>query len=147
MKLLFAACCFLVWSGIAVADDDDRTKLIGSWRLQDEAGHDADAVWVLESNGDSLHITHSEGVHKIAEFDCTPTGRDCSVKEAGKPTKVSLWYNGSALVELETRGSEVVKRKFGLAADGRTLEIETTPVMPSGKPQKSVFKRVAASSK
>jgi hypothetical protein len=123
--------------------DDSRAKLLGSWRLQDASGHDSDTVWVLEDKGAALHIIHSEGTHKLADFECTPTGQDCKIKEAGKSANVSLWYNGPLLVELETRGSEIVKRRFGLTADGQGLELETIPVVPSGTPQKSLFKRVA----
>src|SRR5262249_31835626 len=98
MKLLFAASCGLLFSGVTWAEDD-RAKLIGSWRMQDEAGKDTDTVWVLEAKGDAMHISRSEGAHKIAEFECATTGHDCNIKESGKSAKVSLWYNGPALVE------------------------------------------------
>jgi hypothetical protein len=143
MKVLLVMCCGLLVASVAWGSDDDRSKLIGSWRMQDDAGKDTDTVWVLASKGDALHISRTEGAHKIAEFECAATGHDCNIKEAGKSAKVSLWYNGGALVELETRGSEVVKRKIGIASDGHALEVETTPIMPAGRPQKALFKRVA----
>src|ERR1700681_2718744 len=94
---------FVMGCGMAASagTDDQRAKLIGSWRLQDDAGRDAGDVWVLEDRGAAIHITHTEGTHKLSDFECAPTGSECEVKDAGKSAKVSLWYNGPALVEME----------------------------------------------
>lgn len=55
---------------------------------------------------------------------------------------MSLWFNGPKLVELETRGTEIVKRRFSIAGDGDTMDLETIPIFPSGKIETAHFKRV-----
>jgi hypothetical protein len=44
-----------------------------------------------------------------------------------------MWFNGPKLVELETRGAQVVKRRFSITGDGDTMDLETIPIVPTGK--------------
>src|SRR5580658_3840956 len=109
---------------IALGDDSaERAKLTGTWQGE------AKAVWIFESQGDSLHIINSQGDKKIAEFACN-LGKECEVKDAGRKVKVTLYFNGPKLVVLETRGEEVVKKRFGVIETGDTLELEVIPVGP-----------------
>jgi hypothetical protein len=118
--------------GVAAADDNlDRSKRIGSWAA---AAGSAD-TWTLAANGDKFHITHTENDRKLSEWECNAAGRECATKEAGKPVKVSMWFNGSKLVVMETRGTEVLKRRFHASGDGNTLELELIPIVPQGKPE------------
>jgi hypothetical protein len=55
-----------------------------------------------------------------------------------------MWFNGATLVELETSGNDVVKRRFKVTGDGDTMEIETVAISPAGKNETAHFKRVAA---
>lgn len=123
-------------SSIAFADDStERAKLAGTWQGE------AKAVWILESQGDAFHITNSQGDKKIAEYACT-LGKECEVKDAGRKIKVTLYFNGSKLVVLKTRGEEVVKLRFGAAEQADTLDLEVIPVVPDGKAETLHFKRV-----
>jgi hypothetical protein len=45
------------------------------------------------------------------------------------------------LVEMETAGSQVVKRRFTVTGDGDTMELETIPLVPSGSSETTHFKR------
>jgi hypothetical protein len=128
---------------IAAADNfSDREKLLGSWQPQQTSAKEAGA-WMIESKGaDVWHITHSVGDQKLLEFECSTMGRDCEAKESGKPAKVSMWFNGPKLVELETKGKEVVKRRFAVAGEGDTLEIEVIPIEPAGKTETLRFRRL-----
>lgn len=76
------------------------------------------------------------------EFDCDTLGRECHVDDAGKQVTVSLWFNGPVLVELETRGSQVTRRRFKPVGDGNGLELETTLISSGGKPETIRFERV-----
>jgi hypothetical protein len=137
--LCFSALIGAFFSSIALADDsEDRAKLTGSWQAQE--GGAAKAVWIFESQGDSLHIINSQGDKKIAEFACN-LGKECEVKDAGRKVKVTLYFNGPKLVVLETRGEEVVKKRFGVIETGDTLELEVIPVGP-GKAETLHFTRV-----
>jgi len=74
------------------------------------------------------------------EFQCNTVGKECSEKHG----KVSMWFNGPKLVVMETRGSDVVKRRFEASADGGALEMEVIPIAPSGKTEKVALKRVTS---
>jgi hypothetical protein len=71
-------------------------------------------------------MTQLEASAPIADFTCATDGHDCDIKISGKKAKVSLYYNGSALIQLETRGDTVTKRKF--LVDGSGLKVEVTPM-------------------
>ncbi len=85
----------------------------------------------------------------MAEFECDTTGRECAAKDSGRSVKISLWFNGSTLVALETKGEEVVKRRFAVAGTGEEMDVELIPVVSKSKPETAHFKRakVVASGK
>jgi len=118
---------------IAVADDAD--KLAGTWTAQDAAGRS----WTFASQNDTLKITHRNSSGAVSEFECKADGRNC---KSGKDVTVSLWYNGPVLVELETKGSDVTKRRFTVASSGDTMQMEVMPIVPPGKAETVQFKRV-----
>jgi hypothetical protein len=135
----------VVFGGAAFgAAGEGRAKLIGTWRVQgDSAG--ADSVWSLQEKGGAIRITHSLGDQKVAEIECNTMGKECSVRDAGRQAKISMWYNGPKLVELEIRGSEVIKRRFALAGDDDSMEIELIPISPAAKTETIRLKRADAS--
>jgi hypothetical protein len=131
--LIFAAAATLAFAD----DSDDRSKLIGKW--QEAAG--SGAVWSLAGTQSELHVAEWRNGEKIADYKCNAMGRECKVKESGKDAVVSFWYNGSKLVQMETRGNEVTKRRFSPGGSD-TIEIETIPIVPNGKPEVTKFKKV-----
>jgi hypothetical protein len=143
--VLAAAAGFFVAAVMPLLADvhEQREKLFGRWQLAASSTQAVESVWILERKGDSVRATYSEGARQRLIFECAPTGRDCEATDEGKRANVSLWFNGAALVELETKGSEVVKRVFVAGENGGTLQIEIIPVVPEGKAQKALFKRVA----
>jgi uncharacterized protein YfaP (DUF2135 family) len=125
-------------AGMAFADDQaDRAKLTGKW--QSAAG--AQSSWTLAENGDSIHIVNADQGQPVEDFSCTTSGKECSVKHAGHSSKVSMWFNGSKLVELETTGNQTVKRRFSVSGNGDTMDIETIAVTAGGSPEITHFKR------
>jgi hypothetical protein len=135
--ILFATAAF-------ASDSSTRAKLIGRWQPLESAAKAAKeaGVWTLEAKGgDNLRVTHSLGDQKLSEFECSTTGRECEMKDSGKTAKVSMWFNGAKLVELETKGREVVKRRFAVAGQGDILEVEVIPIVPEGKPETLRFER------
>jgi hypothetical protein len=124
--------------GAAFADtSDDRSKLSGSWQAKDGSGD----MWVIEENGDAIRMSNAKGAEKATEIECNTVGRECELKRDGKKGTVSIYFNGPKLVELETRGSEVVKRRFAVTQNGDTLEVEVIPVVPDGNPKKLDYVR------
>jgi hypothetical protein len=137
---------FALSLGVAMADDQaDRAKLNGTWQ-SDTAGQSS---WTLTENGDSIHIVNSSQGQPVEDFNCSTSGKECSVKHSGHSSKVSMWFNGSKLVELETTGNQTIKRRFNVTGKGDTMDLETVPVTAGGSPEISHFKRatVQASTK
>jgi len=124
---------------VLMAAAGQRDKLIGKW--QPAGTKDEGEVWSLETVGDSLRISHSVK-QKTDAIECNIMGKDCEVKLAGHKAKVSLWFNGDMLVEIETRGNEVTKRRFQVATDD-TMKIDVVPIVPEGKTETVELKRVA----
>ncbi len=99
----------------------DRASLVGSW-VQSGGNH----AWIINSNANGLHMTQIEGSGTVADFDCDTLGQKCDVKISGHKATVSMYYNGSSLVQLENKDGEIVQRKF--TASGASLKVEVTPM-------------------
>lgn len=119
-------------------DAAERSRLTGAWQLQDATAKDA-GVWSFENQGNTLHITHLAPDQTSTRYACDTSGHECDLKDSGKSGKVSMWFNGAKLVELETRGPEIVKRRF-LVKDNQ-LEMEVIPISPGGKTETVVLRR------
>jgi hypothetical protein len=139
VKRLFVFVC--VAAGFTAFADDlaDRDKLAGNWQSPDGAR------WVVDAKADSVHIAEFDHDRKVSDFECNTLGRECAVKDAGKSAKVTMYFNGPKLVVLETRGSEVVKRRF--QSTGDQLEIETMPLVPQGKSETAKLSRATVAQK
>jgi hypothetical protein len=141
VRCLVVVATFLFSAAGLTADGVDRDKLNGSWESR---GSDR-ATWSLDVNGDAMHIVRVENDRKLSDFECNTVGRECEIKESGKPMKVSMWFNGAKLVVMETRGNEVVKRRFQPTVDGNEVEVEVIPIVPQGKPETVRLYRAPAS--
>jgi hypothetical protein len=133
---------FLSLGAAAFADDQgDRQKLLGSWELQGAAENTSSSSWTFSPAKDSIRVTQLEGGNKVADFACGTVGTACEIKAAGKKATVSMWFNGPLLVEMETKGSDVVKRRFKILPQGDVMEMEVIPIVPGGKTETFQFKR------
>ena len=126
--------CFVAFA----ADEADRAKLLGIWQSPDSKD-----AWLIEGKGASLHITLSQGPQKVIEFQCNTEGKECEGKDSGHKATATLYYNGGKLIQIETKGEAVVKRRFGVADE--VLEVETMPLAPAGQAEKVKFTRTANS--
>src|SRR5579871_6772086 len=122
--------------------EGDRDKLNGSWAAQGEAENGPASLWTFSTNGDEMHIIQTDGGQKIADFKCDTRGGGCEVKIAGKKAMVSMWFNGSKLMQMETKGSDVIERSFAILPRGEVMEMEFIPIVPSGKKETFQYKRV-----
>jgi hypothetical protein len=142
MKVLIVTLSGLLLASSAFADDDSsHAKLMGKWR-QSDGNAENKSSWELEGAGGSMHVTNSDGTQTVVEFECNTVGKECAIQDAGRRSKVSMWFNGPKLVELEIRGAQVVKRRFSISGDGDTMELEIIPIVPPGKGETAHFKRV-----
>ena len=140
MKILLAAVIGMAFTVGAAADQmEDRAKLNGSWEIENGSGKPV--TWVIEQKADATHFTNTEGDQK-ADFECNTRGRECEIKDAGKDAKISMWFNGSSLVQMEIKGSDVTKRKFSLDPAGEKLVVEVVPIAPAGKRKRCISSAV-----
>lgn len=144
-KLLAPAAVLFV-AGALAGDSTGRGNISGQWQLE-AGGKESGEGWIFDSKADAIHVTEFQNGQKVAEFDCNTLGRECDVKDAGHHAKVSFYFNGSKLVQLETRGSEVLKRRFSVGDQEDLMEVEVIPIVPAGSPVVERFKRVQASGK
>ena len=130
---LAAACFSLTMS--AFAQDSTDASYSGTWLLQ----NNSTTKWVFEQHGDRIRIQKIAGSETVADYTCNTSGKECDIKIDGHKATVSLWFNGNDLVELETRGHVVVKRRFEFLKDGKQMDVETIPISPPGKTEKLTF--------
>jgi len=142
MRILLVGLSTLLLAGsaAAAADDAARAKLTGKWEQSDGSG-ETKSTWTLKESADSMHVANSNLKGTIVEFDCNIGGRECAIKHAGHKSKVALWFNGPKFIEMETMGTEVVKRRFLVTGDGDTMDVETIPLVPDGPSETTHFKR------
>jgi hypothetical protein len=136
---LAAAASFLPVTGaVQAADQPDRASLIGSWV---RSGGGAEE-WFFDNVAGGLHVRQIEGKTAIADFQCNTDGQNCDVKISGHKTTVSMYYNGQALVQLETKGSEIVKRRFSVEPSGNSMKVIVTPMTGRAvQPEELEFER------
>lgn len=148
-----AAPFFLIAPAAKAAGTPDFS---GNWRLDPAKSQETNgAVVTLAIQNESGKINYErtvrerDGRQMVARFTCSADGSQCNLDENGHKAKVSLWYDGSALVMLKTDGpkdDETTERRLELSPDGKTLTVEFTNVAGSDKPEKLVFTKEAASS-
>jgi len=149
MKPISITVLLVLLSGVGAlgSDQSDRGKLIGSWELEGAPLDSLSSHWTFSEQGESFRVIQEEGTSKVANVECHTDGASCDVKISGKKAMVSLWFNGPKLVELETKGSEVVKRRFEILSQGAgdLMEMELIPIVPSEKTEILRYKRVQRS--
>ncbi|HME05516.1 MAG TPA: hypothetical protein VKG25_00640 [Bryobacteraceae bacterium] len=134
MRTLFTLTCLtLAGNGFSQTQPD----LSGKWQSKS----DGNLRWVLAQTPDQIHVQEYSGSSLKADYVCNELGKECEIKDSGHSEKTSFWFNGPKLVELRVHGGNVVKRRYDLLDDGKTLEVELLPISPPGKTEKLEFAR------
>jgi hypothetical protein len=123
----------------------------GHWQLnpaQSKAGDEKTLSLDIQQNGDTVTLVRTyQGEHDKelkAQFTCTIGGKDCDFDENGHKSKVSLWYDGAALVILKTNGDKrdsTVEWSLHLGDGGKTLSATREIVEPSDSKESLVFNK------
>ena len=98
----------------------------------------------METKGNALRITNSQGDQKFIEIECRP-GAECEGTASGKKSKVAMYFSGPTLVQLETVGSDVIERQFTVKEQPDMMEIEVMPIIGNAKAETLHLKRMPAS--
>jgi hypothetical protein len=125
----------------------------GTWQLDEaksQTSGQRNVTFTIEDNSPKIQfkrvVHESGGRDVVSQFDCQTGGKECEFDEAGHKAKVSLWYDGTALVILKTDGPKedaVTQWRLALSADGKTLTVDLTHIDPSESPEKLVFDKTS----
>ena len=132
-----------LWIGICcgVAGAADWRDLTGAWTL-DPAHSPAAKVktesLTIQQTENTIEFTDAftdaNGKDWKSVFHCNIDGNQCKVKDQGQNAVVTFWYNGLALVMMETKkeGAYVIKKRITLSEDAKTMTVELEHVNPPG---------------
>lgn len=95
----------------------------------------------IDEKGDTIKVHEMDGDRVVADYTCNLSGQPCKIKEEGRPVQVTLYYNGSKLVEFKQRGNDVEKRLFTLSNDGSTMQVETVPLSSTGRTVQRTYQK------
>ena len=110
-------------------DNVARENLLGTWQLESGATHES---WSLESDGAILRVVRKDEGKVSLDLECKPDGSMCKGMDDGKKVQVTMYFNGAALVQIETRDQEVIRRRFELDGHG-DLTIDQNPLNDPAK--------------
>ena len=138
---------FLIGSALSAKAAGDRDKLSGTWvpRLPANQGETRLPRWTFRAEGSVLRVTEDDEQRKIADFSCDTQRGGCEVKIDGRKTMVYLWFDGSSLMEIETRGPDTLERSFSMLPEGDAMQMKIIPLVLNGKIETFQYKRVQLS--
>lgn len=138
---------FLLASCLLAADGPPNYS--GTWQL--DAGKSPAAegrlmTLTIEDDSGKINFTRvaheRDGKELTSRFSCQTGGVTCDFDEGGHKAKVSLWYDGPALVILKTDGPKedsVTQWKLQLGPDKQSLSVDLTHIEPNDKSESLVF--------
>ena len=128
-----------------IAQDQERPSFNGTWQFDPSkselrSSKISSATWEMEEGDNSIHITQTEnGKPKKTELQCTTDGKECKFPGDRRD---SFWFNGSMLVDMETKNTNVIRYRMKISDDAKTLTVEVTPIVPqSDKIDTMVFQK------
>ena len=143
----------ILFSSLLLADDSPP-NFSGTWQLDSAkspaAAGETVTLTIQDSSGKITftRVAHEkDGKEVTSRFSCQTGGSQCEFDEGGHKAKVSLWYNGPALVILKTDGPKedsVTQWKLQLSPDKHTLNVEFTHIEPNEKAEDLVFDKQAS---
>jgi hypothetical protein len=138
---------------LVLSADTTRADLSGTWQMDASHSHVDDGRVVsltIQDVGDKLKVVRivhrSDGKDVTSQFTCPADGSTCEFDEGGHKAKVSMWYDGPALMILKSDGPKedaVVQWKMQLAPDTNTLTLGLTYIDPESKTETVVFNKSA----
>jgi hypothetical protein len=129
----------------------DQPNFNGTWQVDPAKSpdvHGATITLIIKDESGKIDyqrtVRETDGKQAVLRFTCTPNGSNCDLDEDGHKAKVSVWYDGPALMILKTNGPKqdaTTERKLELSSDGNTLKVQFTnlDLNNSSKPETLVF--------
>ena len=128
-----------------VTGQQEQPNFNGKWQLNSsrsalQSGKPVVASLIIEQKPSSIHIVstmNDGGKQGAGDITCTTDGKECEV--GGH--KLSFWYSGASLVEMEIGKDVVMKSTIKLDADGKSLTIDVVHVTPTAETDKLVLEK------
>jgi hypothetical protein len=143
---IFFMCIFGLLT-IAAIGQESKPNFSGKWQINAEKSqhHGGKASVVnlnIEQKGSSIHVLKTvkagDGKESATEFTCTTDGKDCEAKGV----KISLWYNGASLVEMDVSDDLVATTSMTLGADAKTMNVTIKYISPQAEADAIVLEKL-----
>jgi hypothetical protein len=140
-----------MFSTAVMPADSGNSDFAGSWQMDAQKSQVEDGRVVtltIENVSNKIKLVRvirdKEGKEARSQFVCAAGGAECDFDEAGNKAKVSVWYNGPALVMLKTAGPKEDASDewtMKLSPDKRTLTVALEHIDPAAKDETLVFSK------
>jgi hypothetical protein len=137
---------------LAAVASADSAGLAGNWVANAVNSQAADfklsslTIQQVNDNWKIASVARKGDAAVKTEFTCTTNGKDCEFGDSGHKGKVSMWYNGPALLILLTEGAAgdvVFQWKLEASADHKTLTLTLSHILPGGNDETLAFDKSA----
>ena len=150
--LAFAILATPFFCSVALCGDSAPPSYSGTWELNAAQSHpaagDEAVTYTIKEAAGQINFTRvvhgKDGKDVTSQFSCKTGGSQCEYDEGGFKAKVSLWYDGPALMILKTDGPKedaVVQWKLSMGSDPKTLNVEVEHIDPADKSEELVFNK------
>jgi hypothetical protein len=139
---------------LLVTADSGSPNFTGAWQMDAAKSQVIDGRLVtltIENVSNKLKMVRvvrdKDGKEVTSQFICGTGGTECEYDEGGHKAKVSVWYNGPALVVLKTEGlKEDASDEWTmkLSPDTHTLTVALEHIDPTSKEETLVFSKQAS---
>jgi hypothetical protein len=139
---------------LVVSGDPGTPNFTGSWQMDAAKSQVIDGRLVSLTIENVLNklkmvrvVRDKDGKEVTSQFVCGTGGSECEYEVGGYKAKVSVWYNGPALVVLKTGGvKEDASDEWTmkLSPDTHTLTVALEHIEPTSKEETLVFNKRAA---
>ncbi|MGI8960183.1 MAG: hypothetical protein ACR2IV_10565 [Bryobacteraceae bacterium] len=139
---------------LLMSGDSGNPNFTGAWQMDTTKSQVLDGRLVtltIENVSNKLKmirvVREKDGKEVTSQFLCGTGGTECEYDEGGHKAKVSVWYNGPALVVLKTDGPKEDASDewtMKLSSDAHTLTIALEHIDPTSKEETLVFSKRAS---
>ena len=139
--------CVLGLLAVTATGQQSKPNFSGKWQANGQksqlhSGKASAANLTIEQKDASIHVVKTmkavDGKESTLEFTCTTDGKDCDAEGV----KISLWYDGTTLIEMDIGDDLVVKTSIALGENAKTITATITYISPQAEPDKLILEKM-----